>query len=141
MARQDRVPARYVRVYRVVSRIVINLSKRRLRVYRSGKLVLQTTVGIGTPETPTPVGTFFVDERYVLSSADGPFGPDALGVSAHSVALQHSWVEQGPIALHGTNEPWSIGEAASHGCIHVANDVMRRLFPLAPDGTPVIIET
>ena len=134
------VPARALRVYSVSSRIVISLSKRRLRLYQSGRLVLQTAVGIGAAGTPTPKGRYFVNERYVLSSADGPFGPDALGISAHSDALQNSWVEHGPIALHGTNEPWTVGQAASHGCIHLANAVMRRLFPLAPAGTPVIID-
>lgn len=134
------VPARAVRLYRVASRIVVNLATRTLRLYRRGKLVMRTPVGIGAPGTPTPVGRFFVDERYVLTSADGPFGPAALGISAHSDTLQDSWVEQGPIALHGTNEPWSIGEAASHGCVHIPNAVMRRLFALAPDGTPVVIQ-
>jgi lipoprotein-anchoring transpeptidase ErfK/SrfK len=133
------VPAQAVRIHRVVSRIVIDLSRRSLRVYRSGRLLLQTMVGIGAASTPTPTGTYFVNERYALSSAGGPFGPAALGISAHSVALQHSWVENGPIAIHGTNEPWSIGQAASHGCIHIANDVMRKVFSLAPDGTPVIV--
>jgi len=109
-------------------------------VYRAGKLILRTTVGIGSPRTPTPTGSFFVDERYRLASASGPFGPDALGISAHSIALQDVWPEHGPIALHGTNEPWTIGRAASYGCIHLANAVMRRLFRLAPDGTPVLIK-
>jgi lipoprotein-anchoring transpeptidase ErfK/SrfK len=133
------VPAHTLRLYRVTSRIVIDLSKRTLRLYRSGKLVLHTTVGIGAPGTPTPVGRFFVNERYVVSPSTGPFGAYALGISAHSTVLEHAWVEQGPIALHGTNEPWSIGEAASHGCVHIANDAMRRVFALATDGTPVTI--
>ncbi len=134
------VPAGTIRLYRVTSRIVVSLSQRRLRLYRSGKLALETRVGIGASATPTPTGRFYVNERYVLSSADGPFGPNALGISAHSEALEHVWVENGPIAIHGTNEPWSIGQAASHGCIRLANDVMRRLFALAPAGTPVVVE-
>jgi lipoprotein-anchoring transpeptidase ErfK/SrfK len=129
-----------VQTYRVPSRIVVDLSQRRLRLYRSGKLALQTSVSVGAAATPTPSGRYFIDERYVLPDASGPFGPNALGISAHSKALQHVWVEDGPIAIHGTNEPWTIGEAASHGCIRVANDVMQRLFPLAPAGTPVIVE-
>ncbi|HEX4521376.1 MAG TPA: L,D-transpeptidase [Gaiellaceae bacterium] len=133
------VPARAIHVYQVRSRIVVSLTQRRLRVYRSGTVVLETTVGIGAPSTPTPTGRFYVNERYVLSSSDGPFGPAALGISAHSTVLAQSWTENGPIALHGTNEPWSIGQADSHGCVHVPNDVMRRLFVLAPAGTPVVI--
>jgi lipoprotein-anchoring transpeptidase ErfK/SrfK len=129
-----------VGTYRVRSRIVVDLSQRRLRLYRSGKLVLETRAAVGASATPTPRGRYFVNERYVLPDARGPFGPNALGISAHSNALQHVWVEDGPIGIHGTNEPSSIGHAASHGCIRVANDVMRRLFSLAPAGTPVIVK-
>jgi lipoprotein-anchoring transpeptidase ErfK/SrfK len=118
----------------------VSLSQRRLRLYRSGRLALETPVSVGADATPTPSGRYFINERYVLDDASGPFGPDALGISAHSDVLQHVWVEDGPIAIHGTDEPGTIGEAASHGCVRVANDVMRRLFTLAPAGTPVIIE-
>ena len=128
-----------VRTYRVRSRIVVDLSERSLRLYRSGTLELQTPVAVGASATPTPHGRYFVNERYELPDARGPFGPAALGISAHSDVLQHVWVEDGPIGIHGTNEPWSIGRAASHGCIRVANSVMRRLFRLAPAGTPIVV--
>jgi lipoprotein-anchoring transpeptidase ErfK/SrfK len=133
------VHAAAVQTYRVRSRIVVDISQRRLRVYRSGKLALETPVAVGAPATPTPLGRFFVNERYTLSDASGPFGPNALGISAHSKALEHIWVENGPVGIHGTNQPWSIGRAASHGCIRVANDVMRRLFQLTSAGTPVVV--
>jgi lipoprotein-anchoring transpeptidase ErfK/SrfK len=123
----------------VRSRIVVDLSKRSLRLYRSGTLALQTPVAVGASATPTPLGRYFVNERYELPDARGPFGPAALGISAHSTVLQHVWVQDGPIGIHGTDEPWSIGRAASHGCIRVANSVMRRLFSLAPAGTPIVV--
>ena len=89
-----------------------------------GKLELETPVAVGATATPTPRGRYFVNERYSLPDASGPFGPAALGMSAHSDVLQDVWVEDGPIGIHGTNEPWSIGHAASHGCIRVSNRVM-----------------
>lgn len=128
-----------VQTYRVRSRIIVDISQRRLRLFRSGKLIFETAVAVGAPATPTPLGRFFVNERYVLPDSSGPFGPAALGISAHSDALQNVWVEDGPIGIHGTNEPWSIGHAASHGCIRVSNLVMRRLFLVAPAGTPVLV--
>jgi hypothetical protein len=129
-----------VQTYRVRSRIEVDVSQHQLRLYRSGKLAFQTRVAVGSPATPTPLGRYFVNERYVLRDAGGPFGPYALGISAHSDVLQHVWVQDGPIGIHGTNEPWSVGQSASHGCIRVMNAVMRRLFPLAPAGTPVIVK-
>jgi hypothetical protein len=129
-----------VRPYRVTSRIEVDVSERLLRVYSSGRLVVQSHVAVGAPATPTPLGRYFVNERYVLPDPSGPFGPAALGISAHSDVLRDVWVEDGPIGIHGTNEPWSIGRAASHGCIRVANGVMRRVFRAAPAGTPVIVK-
>src|SRR5207245_10713247 len=127
-----------VRVYARSSRIAVDLSDRRASVYRRGRLAFRARVAVGAPETPTPVGRFFVDERFLLSSADGPFGVAALGISAHSDVL-HDWVQGGPIALHGTNDPASIGHAVSHGCIRLANSDMNRLFRLAWAGTPVLV--
>jgi len=132
------IPARSLRVYRVTSRIVVSLSNRSLALYRSGNRVLRTRVAVGAPDTPTPTGRFFVNERYVLTDPNGPFGVAALGISAHSNVL-HDWTEGGPIALHGTNEPSTIGAAASHGCIRIDNSIMRRLLHLSPAGTPVLI--
>jgi hypothetical protein len=134
------IAASGVRLFKVDSRIVVDLTERRLRAFRNGKEVLDAEVAIGASQTPTPVGSFYVNERFVLDTATGPFGPAVLGISAHSDVLRN-WAQGGPIALHGTDEPGLIGEAASHGCIRMANDVMRRLFALAPAGTPVVIRT
>lgn len=127
-----------VLVYPVTSRVVVDLSSRRAFVYRHGRLVLSARVAIGTPQTPTPLGRFFVDERFLLANANGPFGVAALGISAHSNVLRN-WVQGGPIALHGTDDPSSIGGAVSHGCVRLVNAQMSRLFKLAPAGTPVLI--
>ena len=61
-----------------------------------------------------------------------------MGISAFSNVLT-GWAQGGPIAIHGTNEPWSIGKAVSNGCIRLPNRILRRLFPQALNGTPVLI--
>jgi lipoprotein-anchoring transpeptidase ErfK/SrfK len=132
------VPAGSVRVYAVGARVVVDLSARRLVAYRGGRPVLRARVAVGSPATPTPIGRFFVDESFRLADPSGPYGVAALGISAHSTVL-HDWAQGGPIALHGTNEPGSIGEAVSHGCVRLANGDMRRLLALAPAGTPVVV--
>jgi L,D-transpeptidase catalytic domain len=132
------IPARAVHVFSVGNRIVVDLSKRLLVAYRDGTPALRARVAIGAPQTPTPIGRYFVNERWLLASGNGPFGIAALGISAHSNVL-HDWVQDGPIALHGTNEPSMIGRAISHGCVRLTNDDMQRLLKLAPAGTPVVI--
>jgi hypothetical protein len=132
------IRAAAVRVYPVATRVIVRLSTRRLVVYRSDRPVFRARVAVGTTQTPTPVGRYFVNERFVLDDPAGPFGVAALGISAHSDVLKN-WVQGGPIALHGTNDPSSIGSAATHGCIRLVNEDMRRLFALVPAGTPVLI--
>jgi len=100
--------------------------------------VLSTTVAVGAAATPTPTGRYYVNQRLVPEDTSGPFGPGAIGISAFSEVLT-GWAQGGPIAIHGTNEPWSIGHAASNGCIRVQNPVLERLFRSTPAGTPVLI--
>lgn len=37
--------------------------------------------------------------------------------------------------IHGTNNNWSIGRTATHGCIRLYNDEMQRLYARIPSGT------
>jgi hypothetical protein len=132
------VPAVDVTVQPVRSRIIVDLSERRVTLYRDGRRVLTTRAAIGSSSTPTPIGSYYVNQRLVPADPTGPFGPGAIGISAFSEVLT-GWTQGGPIAIHGTNRPDLIGEAVSNGCIRVRNDVLRRLFAASISGTPVTI--
>ncbi len=127
-----------VQLVPIRSRIVVDVSARRLTFYRSGKPFLSSPVAVGSPATPTPLGRFYVNQRLVPDDPSGPYGPDAIGISAFSNVLT-GWAQGGPVAIHGTNEPWSIGQAVSNGCIRLPNAVLRRIWPLAVAGTPVVV--
>jgi lipoprotein-anchoring transpeptidase ErfK/SrfK len=132
------VPARRIQVARVRTRILVDLSEKRVTLYRDGVRVLSTTAAIGSPATPTPTGSFYVNQRLLPSDPTGPFGPGAVGISAFSDVLT-GWTQGGPIAIHGTNAPWSIGKAVSNGCIRLPNRTLRKVYALALGGTPVVI--
>ena len=132
------VRAADVRQLPVRTRITVDLSQRRVRLYKNGKLVLSSTAAIGSSATPTPLGRYYVNQRLIPEDPNGPFGPGAVGISAFSEVLT-GWTQGGPIAIHGTNEPSSIGHAVSNGCIRLPNDVLRRVFADAVAGTPVLI--
>jgi lipoprotein-anchoring transpeptidase ErfK/SrfK len=132
------VPASQVGLVRLRTRIVVDLSQKRVTLYRSGRRVLSATAAIGSAATPTPTGSFYVNQRLIPSDPNGPFGPGAVGISAFSNVLT-GWTQGGPIAIHGTNEPWSIGKAVSNGCIRLPNPTLRKLFAQALSGTPVLI--
>ena len=118
--------------------MVVDLSAKRLTLFRRGRRVFSTTVAVGSPATPTPTGRYYVNQRLIPSYSGGPYGPAAIGISAYSTVLT-GWTQGGPIAIHGTNEPWSIGRAVSNGCIRMPNPVLRKLFAQTPSGTPVLI--
>lgn len=133
------VRAAEVELGTVHTRILVDLSARRVTLYRNGRVVLSTRAAIGSPATPTPTGTYYVNQRLIPSDPGGPFGPGAIGISSFSEVLT-GWAQGGPIAIHGTNRPELIGQAVSNGCIRVRNDMLRRMFDAALAGTPVVVQ-
>jgi lipoprotein-anchoring transpeptidase ErfK/SrfK len=133
------VRAAAVELAAVDVRIVVDVSARRLTLFRDGKRELAATVAVGAPSTPTPTGRYYVNQRLVPTDTTGPFGPGAVGISAFSNVLT-GWTQGGPVAIHGTNEPWSIGHAVSNGCIRLPNATLLKVFREAVAGTPVIIK-
>jgi lipoprotein-anchoring transpeptidase ErfK/SrfK len=122
----------------VTTRIEVDLSERRVTLFDRGRRVLSATAAIGSPQTPTPTGRYYVNQRLVPADTSGPFGPGAIGISAFSEVLT-GWTQGGPIAIHGTNRPDLLGQAVSTGCIRVRNDLLRRLFNRTRAGTPVSV--
>ena len=132
------VRSRDVRVESVRTRISVDLSARRVTLYRDGRPVLEAPAAIGSAATPTPIGHFYVNQRLIPRDPGGPFGPGAIGISAFSPVLT-GWAQGGPIAIHGTNRPDLIGQRVSNGCIRVRNRDLVQLFDAALSGTPVTI--
>lgn len=122
----------------VTTRILVDLSDRRVTLFDRGRPVVTATAAIGSPRTPTPTGRFYVNQRLIPDDPSGPFGPGAIGISAFSEVLT-GWTQGGPIAIHGTNRPDLIGRAVSNGCLRVRNDLLRRLFDGTLAGTPVTV--
>jgi lipoprotein-anchoring transpeptidase ErfK/SrfK len=119
--------------------IDIDLASRTLTLREAGEIVLTTPVAVGTTEAPTPTGAFYVVDKLTTGDPAGPYGLFALGLSAHSNVLTDFAGGDGQVGIHGTNDPTSIGQAVSHGCIRVPNEVSQTLNDLVDLGTPVTI--
>jgi lipoprotein-anchoring transpeptidase ErfK/SrfK len=136
------VPTSAVRTTAPAYEVEMSLSALDLKVVRIADraVVFTSPIGIGAPSSPTPTGLFFVRDHFPTDGApDHPYGPFAFGLSGHSDVLMHVGTGDGRIAIHGTNQPASIGAAMSNGCAHVPNDVVLELIPYLPLGTPVTI--
>jgi lipoprotein-anchoring transpeptidase ErfK/SrfK len=119
--------------------VVIDTARHKLTALRSGRPVMHATVGIGKPATPTPHGLFYVLEELRMVPATGPYGTYAIGVSAYSNVLKTFGSGPGQVAVHGTNDPASIGQATSNGCVHLSDGLATWLGRTLPLGTPVRI--
>jgi lipoprotein-anchoring transpeptidase ErfK/SrfK len=125
--------------YTTTSKIVIHLGKRTLSVIQNGAVVGTYKVAVGQPGLSTPTGTYFINQKLRPSSPGGPYGVLALGTSAYQPKLSY-WPQGGPVGIHGTNEPWLIGKAISHGCVRMRNKDILAVNQMVPAGSPVIIE-
>lgn len=107
-------------------RILVDLSERRLTLFRDGEVVKTFPVGIGKPSTPTPAGAFTITQKARVT--DPRFGTRWLRISAPN-----------GYGIHGTYNPASVGRAMSNGCIRMHVPDVQELYDLVPEGTPVVI--
>ena len=120
-------------------RILVSLSARRVTVIHSGRTVRRFRAVVGKPSTPTPRGSFFVEEALALSGGEAG-SPYALATSARSNALQEFDGGPGQIALHGTRHlAGRLGTAASHGCIRLGTRAIVWLSRRIGAGVPVTV--
>ena len=130
------VRAAHVRIKPVRWQIVVRRDVRRLELWRDGSLDYRTTVAVGAPGMETPLGLFQVTLRFTPRRQ--PFlGAFAFETTAYSKLSE--WPGGGVVGLHGTTQPWLLGQAVSHGCIRISNEAASYLKRRVPVGTPIHI--
>jgi lipoprotein-anchoring transpeptidase ErfK/SrfK len=132
------IPAGSVRILQTSYRVVVNREKLRLTLWDGCRQVMKFKIGLGKESTPTPNGDFYIVSLLKPPLAGSVYGKYAYGLSAFSNAIT-DWRGGGVIGLHGTNDPSSIGNRKSHGCIRMYNWDISKLVRLLPLGTPVEI--
>lgn len=107
--------------------IVVDKETHRLALV-SGSVILRSyPVGLGGSRTPE--GTFRITDkvRNPNGREDGDFGSRGMQLSDTAYAI------------HGTNQPKSIGEDRSLGCVRMLKEDIEELFDMVPAGTKVTI--
>jgi lipoprotein-anchoring transpeptidase ErfK/SrfK len=116
--------------------VLVSIPDRKLALLEKGKVVRIYRVAVGKTSTPSPVGEFKIVNRVtnptyyhkgqVIAAGKGnPVGARWMGLSAQGYGI------------HGTNQPNSIGKAASTGCIRVGKKDLEELFALVDVGDAV----
>ncbi|CAN5168458.1 hypothetical protein BH18ACT4_BH18ACT4_12420 [soil metagenome] len=125
----------------VPNRVIIEVGARRITVLRgnSPEVLFQDAVAVGSPRTPTPLGSFYIDIAVDLRPGHSVYGTWQLSVGGFSEVHYSFGGGNGQIAIHGWNNPSVLGQAVSNGCIRMRNDSINVVADLAPVGTPVEI--
>jgi len=130
--------------------IKIDMKTNMLGVFEADKLVAAYPVTVGSAQTASPIGEWkvravtklprFRYDKQMLKYGERsgnfhmlPPGPNS-PVGVIWIALNKKG-----IGLHGTSEPETIGRAASHGCVRLANWDVVRLAQKVKAGVPVSI--
>jgi lipoprotein-anchoring transpeptidase ErfK/SrfK len=120
-------------------RIAVFLKSHRLLAFEGGELLLRAKVAIGTRDTPTPGGTYYIKELLKPPNPNTVYGTYAYGLSGYSNVLRSFGGGNGVIGIHGTNDPSVLGSDVSAGCIRMRNRDIEKLVRVLPLGTPVEI--
>jgi lipoprotein-anchoring transpeptidase ErfK/SrfK len=129
-----------VAVERTQWSIHADVSSRTVVLRRAGRPVKRLSVAVGRTGSSTPTGRFAVTDK--LSGGDyGPYyGCCILALSATQPNTPPGWTGGNRMAIHGTDDPSSIGAASSAGCLRAADSDLAFLMSRVPVGTPVVIQ-
>jgi lipoprotein-anchoring transpeptidase ErfK/SrfK len=121
----------------VADQLVVDLASNQLQWYHDAHLVLQTAVATGSPASPTPPAEYYVTD---VIPGGGAYGPSIIALNGHSDTFTDFGGGDARLAIHGTDDPSSIGHPVSHGCVRVPNDLDTRLAGALQPGTLVEVQ-
>lgn len=106
-----------------------DLSERQLTISNNGNVVATYGVAVGRESKPTPTGNYKI-RKIVWNPEwvppDEPWAKNehrqAPGAAGNPMKVVKIFFKEPDYYIHGTNQPESVGEAASHGCLRMAPD-------------------
>lgn len=126
--------------------IVVRLRDFMLDLYRGPEIDRNYVVGVGALRFPTPPGAYYIKSKAKNPSWNNPGSAWARSMPAHippgprnPLGTRALRLDRGALVIHGTPQPWTIGQRASHGCIRMRREEVEQLFEIVPQGTPVFI--
>lgn len=119
-------------------KIVINTASRILTVYEGNTKVAMYPVGVGTVQTPTPVGEYAVETREINPTWVDPADTKVQVPSGPDNPLGYRWIGfHNTYGIHGTNRPDTIGGYVSNGCVRMHEEDVEAVYDMVQIGTPV----
>ena len=120
----------------IVRRLVVSIPDRKLAVIENNEVVEVFAVAVGAPDSPSPTGTFTIVNRVANPTYYHPGKVIAPGPQ-NPIGTRWIGLNQKGYGIHGTDQPSSIGDAKSHGCIRLRSADVERLFERVRPGDVV----
>ena len=128
------------------SYLTLDRSTFTLRLWKHLKLAKTYTVAVGMEGLETPEGLYHIQEKEENPTwhvPDSDWAGDLAGQvipPGPSNPIKARWmgIFEGA-GIHGTEETWSLGHAASHGCVRMAIPDVEELYDQVEVGTPIYI--
>jgi len=108
-------------------RLIISVPDRQLAVVENGSVVKVYPVAVGADVSPSPSGNFKIANR-VVNPTYYHAGKAIPAGKQNPLGSRWMGLDRKSYGIHGTNQPNSIGKAASHGCIRMARADVEELF-------------
>ena len=131
---------------RYPSFLIVDRETYTLRLFRHLELAKVFPVSVGRQGLETPAGLYRINDRETDPSWHVPLSSWAGSLAGKTIPpgpadpIKARWLGFFDGAgIHGTDETWSIGHAASHGCVRMRIPDVIALYPLVPLGTPIYV--
>jgi lipoprotein-anchoring transpeptidase ErfK/SrfK len=127
------------------TRLEVDLTDRRVYVYRNDQVIASYPIGVGKKGWETPTGSFQVLSKITNPIWRHPITGQTFG-PGHDSPLGDRWISfwsdgRNQIGFHGTPEVELVGSAISHGCLRMRNPDIRMLYKQVQMGTPVVVRS
>jgi len=133
-------PGQKLKIYSGGIKIIVIKSEFRLLVCGEDVVLAEYPVAIGKNNS-TPTGRFIIKTKVVNPDWWNPDTGERIkfGDPRHEIGTRWMGFNVKGLGIHGTNDPKSIGKAASRGCIRMRNEDIEEIFWAIPRGTVVEI--
>jgi lipoprotein-anchoring transpeptidase ErfK/SrfK len=127
--------------------LIVDRGSFALRHYERLRLVKEYTIAVGALGFDTPAGMYSIQNKAVNPAWSVP-NSDWAGELAGTVVpggvpenpLKARWLGiYDGAGIHGTDQTYSLGTAASHGCVRMAIPDVIELYDQVPVGAPIYI--
>ena len=133
------IPGKLLKVTKARFSILVDRSDNTLALMKSGGETIKNYRVSTGKDLSTPTGTFKIEEKlvspvwYKVGVVVKPDNPD------YELGSRWMGLSKPEYGIHGTKNPFSIGQHITRGCIRMRNKDVEEVYAIVPSGTEVTI--